>query len=260
MIGTIQDVTDIRTLEIEAHENREALARLERTATLVQLAGAIAHELNQPLTGILGSGQAGEMLLKRGDGNRTEIEEILTEIIADTKRSGDIIRNIRDLFVKQETEFNRLDVNAIVEETLRLLNSEFVIHGLTVQQDFCNTLPDVMGNKIQLQQVLINLINNAKQAMQNVATADRSIAIVTERGNEGEVQVRVEDTGLGIDQERLKRIFEAFITFKPGGLGMGLAISRSIVKAHDGRIWAENRPAGETRISFLLPVVEKNDD
>jgi PAS domain S-box-containing protein len=252
-----RDITELKRAEQKAREYRDVLEIVDRRATLEQLAGAIAHELNQPLTGILGSAQAGEMLLKRGDGNRTEIEEILTDIIADTKRSGDIIRSLRELFEKQETEFKRLGVNPIVEETIRLLNSELVIHDLNIQLDLFDTLPDVMGNKIQLQQVLINLIINAKEAMQNVAKADRSISIITERGNEGEVQVHVEDTGKGIDQERLKGIFDPLTTFKPGGLGMGLSISHSIVNAHGGRIWAENRSAGGARISFRLPAVEK---
>jgi PAS domain S-box-containing protein len=252
-----RDITELKRAEQKAREYRDVLEIVDRRATLEQMAGAIAHELNQPLTGILSSAQAGEMLLKRGDGNHTEIEEILTDIIADSKRSGDIIRNVRDLFDKQETEFKRLGVNEIVEETIRLLNSEFVIHDLDIQLDLCDTLPDVMGNKIQLQQVLINLINNAKEAIQNVTKTDRSISVITERRNEGEVQVHVEDTGKGIDQERLKGIFDPLTTFKPGGLGMGLSISRSIVNAHGGRIWAENRSAGGARISFRLPAEEK---
>ncbi len=225
--------------------------------TLEQLAGSIAHELNQPLTGILSNAQAAEMLLKQGDGNSTEIEEILTDIIADGKRSGDILRNLRDLFSGQKIEFRLLGVNAMVEETIRMLNSEFVFRGLTIHSDLSDTLPAVMGNRTQLQQVLINLINNAKQAMQQSAKADQSISIITARGRDGEVQVTVEDNGPGIDPEKLEGIFEPLTTLKPDGLGMGLSISRSIVQAHGGRIWAENLPAGGARISFTLPAVEK---
>ncbi|MDB4444515.1 PAS domain S-box protein, partial [bacterium] len=252
-----RDITELKRTEQEASENREALARLDRTVTLGQLAGSIAHELNQPLTGILSNAQAGEMLLKQGDRNSTEIDEILTDIIADSKRSGDILRNLRDLFSRQKSELKPLGVNGTVKETLRLLRSEFVIRGLNIRLDLSDGLPDVMGNRIQLQQVLINLINNARQSMQQSAKADRSISIITSRGNESEVQVHVEDAGPGIDQEQIEGIFDPLTTLKPDGLGMGLSICRSIVQAHGGRIWAENRPAGGARISFTLPAVER---
>jgi PAS domain S-box-containing protein len=252
-----REITELKRAEQEAREIRETLAQLDRTATLGQLAGSIAHELNQPLTGILSNAQAGEMLLKQGDGNHNEIEEILTDIVADGKRSGDILRNLRELFGSQKTEFKLLGVNAIVEETIRLMNSEFVIKGVNIRMVLSDTLPDVTGNRVQIQQVLINLINNAKQAMQQSAKAGGSISIVTARGNESEVQVQVEDIGPGIDPERLEGIFEPLTTWKTSGLGMGLSISRSIVQAHGGRIWAENRPAGGARISFTLPAVER---
>jgi signal transduction histidine kinase len=137
------------------------------------------------------------------------------------------------------------------------MNSEFVIKGVNIRMVLSDTLPDVTGNRVQIQQVLINLINNAKQAMQQSAKAGGSISIVTARGNESEVQVQVEDIGPGIDPERLEGIFEPLTTSKTSGLGMGLSISRSIVQAHGGRIWAENRPAGGARISFTLPAVER---
>ena len=252
-----RDITRLRLAEQEARENREDLELLYRTVTLDQLAGSIAHELTQPLTGIMSNAQAAEILLKRGDGNRTEMEEILSDIIADSKRSGDILQNLRDLFSRQQTEFKPMGVNELVRETIRLLNSEFVIQGLNIHLDLSHTLPDVMGNKIQLQQVMINLINNAKQAMQHLPKADRSISFITARGNQIEVQVCVEDTGPGIDPERLEDIFEPLTISKPGRLGMGLSISRSIVQAHGGRIWAENITAGGARISFTLPAVER---
>lgn len=150
-----------------------------------------------------------------------------------------------------------LSLNTQVMETLRILNSDCVVQNISIHTDLSAALPDVMGDAVQIQQVLINLIRNAMQAMQKRVTGDRSIFICTSRGNEIEVQVRVEDTGLGIDPERLKDIFKPFTTSKQMGLGMGLSISRSIVKAHGGRIWAENMPAGGARVSFTLPVPEK---
>jgi two-component system sensor kinase FixL len=250
------DITARKLAEEKARKRRKELIHMGRITILGELAASIAHELNQPLTGILSNAQAGEMLLKQGDGNSAEIEEILTDIIADGKRSGDILRNLRDLFRKQRTEFEPLNVNGVVQETLRILHSEFVIQGLTIHQDLTDTLSDVMGNKVQLQQVLINLFRNANQAMQQSAKEDRSISVITSRGNESEVQVQVEDSGPGIDPEQLEVIFDPLTTLNPDGLGMGLSISRSIVHAHGGRIWAENKPSGGARICFTLPAAE----
>ncbi len=252
-----RDITNLRIAEQEAREYREILAQLDRTAMLGQLTGSIAHELYQPLTGILSSAQAGELLLEQGNADAIEIGEILTDVIADAKRSAEIIRNLRNLFGLQKTEFEVLSLNAQIEEVLRILNSEFVIHNVAVHTDFCSALPTVRANGIQLQQVVINLISNAIQAMQQSAKGIRSISITTAKGNGREIKVQVEDSGPGIDPEQLNGIFEPLTTSKPGGLGMGLSISRSIVQAHDGRIWAENVPAGGARINFTLPVSEK---
>jgi nitrogen-specific signal transduction histidine kinase len=251
------DVTARKQAEEKAKKRREELIHMGRITLLGELSASIAHELNQPLTGILSNAQAGEMLLKQGDGNSAEIEEILTDIISDGKRSGDILRNLRVLFSKQRTEFEPLNVNKTTQETLRILHSEFVIQDLTIHQDLTDTLPDVLGNKVQLQQVLINLFRNASQAMQQSAKEHRSISVITSRGNEIEVQVQVEDTGPGIDPEKLESIFDSLSTLKPDGMGMGLSISRSIVQTHGGRIWAENKPSGGARISFTLPAAEK---
>jgi C4-dicarboxylate-specific signal transduction histidine kinase len=252
-----RDITKLRIAEREAREYRETLAQLDRAAMLGQLAGSIAHELNQPLTGILSSAQAGELLIEQGNADTIEIGEILTDIIDDAKRSAEVIRNLRNLFGRQKTEFKVIDLKAQIEETLRILNSEFVIHNVAVRTDFCGAPPAVMANGIQIQQVLINLISNAIQAMQQSAKGIRSISIITATGNGREIQVQVEDSGPGIDPEQLKDIFEPLTTSKKGGLGMGLSISRSIVQAHGGRIWAENIPPGGARISFMLPALEK---
>ena len=252
-----REITELKCAEQEAREYRETLAQLDRTARLGQLTGSIAHELNQPLTGILSSAQAGEMLLEQGNTNEIEIKEILGDVIADAKRSAEIIRNVRNLFGGQKTEFKLLDPNAQIKETLRLLNSEFVNHSIAIDTDLCRGLPTVMANGIQFQQVLINLISNAIQAMQQSPKEKRSISIITAKGNGSDIQINMEDSGPGIDPEQLEAIFKPLATSKPGGLGMGLSISHSIVKAHGGRIWAENKPSGGARISFTLPAAEK---
>ena len=251
------DITARKLAEEKAKKRREELIHIGRIAILGDLSASIAHELNQPLTGILSNGQACEMLLRQGDVHPTEIEEIIQDIVADAKRSGDTLRNLRKLFRKQKDEFKPLNINRIISETIRILSSEFVIQGLAIREDLTDPIPAVIGNKVQLQQVLINLFINAKQAMEHQAKENRSISIFTSRRNESEVQIQVKDTGPGIDPEKLESIFDSLTTLKPDGLGMGLSISRSIVLAHGGRIWAENKPSGGAIISFTLPAAEK---
>ncbi|UCC99808.1 MAG: PAS domain S-box protein, partial [Phycisphaerales bacterium] len=216
-----REITELKRTERELREYRNALALADRRAILGQLAGSIAHELNQPLTGILSNAQAGEMMLKQGGANSAQIEEIITDIIVDSKRAANVLRNLRELFSGQKLESAALNINTVIKETVQVLNSEFVMQNLNIHLDLSKPIPDVMGNKIQLQQVLINLIINAIQAMQQRKNTDRSISIITSRENESRIRVCVEDSGPGIDPERLEVIFEPLISKRPEGLGMG---------------------------------------
>jgi len=259
--GFMIDITDQKLARIElarseeaVREHREALARVQRTASLEQLAGAIAHELNQPLTGILSNAQAGELLIRKGDHERDEIAEILAEIVADTKRASDVIRNLRDLYREHTSDLTAVDINATVKDTLRLLSSEFIMQHVTLDRQLAEGLPEVKGNRIQIQQVLLNLITNGHEAMAGMDGA-RRLRIATER-NGNEVVVSVADSGPGIDPDKIEMIFQPLATWKPGGTGMGLAISHSIVCAHGGRMWAENQPEGGALMSFSIPVLK----
>jgi len=217
------------------------------------LTASIAHELNQPLTGILSNAQAGELLIKRKQCECSEIAEIISEIVADTKRAGDVIRNLRELFRHQKGDFRAVNINSLINGTLRILHSEFVMQKVVLTTDYAKSIPMVNGNRIQLQQVLINLIMNADQAMSDLENGDRRLHITT-TCNEGEVTVFVSDAGPGIDADHIDHIFELLATWKPGGMGMGLAISHFIIEAHGGRMWAENRAEGGARVGFALPV------
>jgi C4-dicarboxylate-specific signal transduction histidine kinase len=166
------------------------------------------------------------------------------------------LRNLRELFGDQNYKFEPLDLNALIEETLRILNSEFINQGVTIYTDLSAKLPNVSGNRVQLQQVLINMINNSWQAMQQVAETERWLSINTAFGDDDQVVVCLEDNGPGIDSDKLQSIFEPLVTSKQDGLGMGLAISDTIIQAHGGRIWAEKNPKGGTRIIFSLPAME----
>jgi len=257
--GSLQDITERKKVEEEARVQQEALARANRANSMGHLTGSIAHELNQPLTGILSNAQAGEMLIGRGLFDSEELGGILEEIVADTKRARDVIRNLRELYREQKGEHLPLDVNDVVNETMQLLQSEFVMQSVEVRKTCASSIPVVEGNRIQIQQVLVNLIMNASQAMSGLPRTDRRLRIVTARdGNT--VKAWVEDSGPGIDSDRIDHIFEPLATWRSGGTGMGLAISNTIVEAHGGEMWADNRPGGGARVGFTLAALKEGQE
>jgi two-component system sensor kinase FixL len=250
------DVTELRQAGEELRRQREIMARTERATSMGQLTGSIAHELNQPLTGILSNAQAAEMMIKSGQLERGELEEIIADIVADTKRAGDIIRNLRELYRQHKGEFLPVDVNAVVDDTMQLFHSELVMQHVELVQECDPSLRMVYGNRTQIQQVLVNLVMNGEQAMSGLGREGRRLRVVT-AGDANEVKAWVEDTGPGIDADKIDRIFEPLATWKPGGTGMGLAISSSIITAHGGTMFAENRPEGGARVGFVLPALEE---
>ena len=253
VVATNMDLTDFKRAERESREHRDALARMDRARSMGLLTGSIAHELNQPLTGILSNAQSAEMMIAAGQWQEDEMEEILGFIVGDTKRARDVIVNLRNLYGHQAVEHQPLDLNAVVETATRLLKTELDGQNVTLLTGYDPFTPMVDGNRVQLEQVLVNLILNGMQAMSHLERGDRQLRIKTAFGGH-EVRAWVEDGGEGIDPERLAGIFEPLATWKPGGTGMGLAISNSIVEAHGGQMWAENRQEGGALVGFSLPV------
>jgi C4-dicarboxylate-specific signal transduction histidine kinase len=258
VVNTYQDITDIKYAETEARSHQDALARVDRATSMGQLTGSIAHELNQPLTGILSNAQAAEMMLERGECDYDELAEIMAEIVADTKRGGRVIQNLRELYREQKGHYQPVDMNTLVDETVTLLNSEFIVQKTVVTTEKAPSMPPVDGNRIQIQQVLVNLIMNAVQAMAETPRDERDLSIETS-SDATEVRVSIVDRGEGIDPEKIDTIFEPLATWKPGGTGMGLAIGKSIIRAHGGSMWAENRPEGGARVGFALPVLTEEE-
>jgi signal transduction histidine kinase len=249
VVNTHMDITELKRIERDAQVQRDALARIGRATRMGQLAGAIAHELNQPLTGILSNAQAVELMVMKGQLNTDELREIMGEIVQDAKRGGNVIRNLRDLYREHKGEFQPVDINDILKESTQLLHSEFVLNDVAVANELASSLPMITGNKIQLQQVLVNLIMNGMQAVTSRGRDDRRLRIVT-TCEANELKVCVEDNGVGIDPDTIERIFEPMVTWKPGGTGMGLGISTLIIEGHGGKMWAENRPEGGARVGF----------
>jgi PAS domain S-box-containing protein len=255
LVHTNVDITELKRAEEEAHKQRETLARLDRATSMGQLTGSIAHELNQPLTGILSNSQAAEMMIENGKWKNEELLEIIKEIVADTKRAGDVIHNLRDLYREQKGDFQTIDVDAVVDVTTKLLHSEMIAKKITLTKLCAESVPPVNGNRTHLQQVLVNLILNGMEAMSGKADGDHRLSVSTSHEAD-EVMVWVDDNGPGIDTGIIDKIFEPLATWKPGGTGMGLAISSSIIEAHKGRMWAENLPGGGARVGFALPVLK----
>ena len=259
VVAIHMDITDLKWAQRDAREQRDALARLDRATRMEKLTGSIAHELNQPLTGILSSAQAAEMMLKNPnvDHDPNELSEIMAAVADDAKRASEVIRGLRELYREQKGEFQPVDINGVVDETIQLLHSEVVIQNVTLTTEYDPSVRPVSGNRVQIQQVLVNLITNGIQAMAGLAKDDHQLCVATAYV-ENEVRVWVEDCGPGVDADQLDHIFKPLATWKPGGTGMGLAISNSIIEGHGGRMFAENRPEGGARVGFVLAVLEED--
>ena len=253
LMGITVDVTERRQAEMEAQRNREEIAHLSRVAMLGELSGALAHELNQPLTAILSNAQAALRFLAGEDYDLDEVRDILKDIVADDRHAGEVIRRLRVLLKKGEFQLQPLDVNEVVQDVLNLVRTGLLNHGIGVQTDFATNLPPVKGDRVQLQQVLLNLIVNASDAMTGTVPADRQMTVRTAAAD-GYVRVSVADRGIGIAPEVLAQMFNSFFTTKANGLGLGLPISRSIISAHGGRLTGTNNPDGGATFEFVLPV------
>jgi signal transduction histidine kinase len=255
VVNINMDLTELRQAEKETQKQRDVLARIDRASSLGQLTGSIAHELNQPLTGILSNAQAAELIIKTGKWDDELLMEILSDIVNDTKRAGEVIRNLRELYRGQKIEFHPFDINEIINDTIHLINSELVKQHVVINVKFISSVPTMKGNHVQIQQVLVNLIMNGIQAMEKINRDDRKLEVHTTH-YDNELKITVIDFGTGIDPDKIDHIFEPLATWKPGGTGMGLAISNSIVESHGGRMWAENRPEGGTLVGFALPLID----
>jgi PAS domain S-box-containing protein len=258
VVNINMDLSKLKHAEIETQQQRDTLARIDRTSSMGQLTGSIAHELNQPLTGILSNAQAAEIMLKNKHWNEAVFKEILAEIISDTKRAGDVIRNLRALFQNQKTDVLPIEISTVLKEVETLLHSEFVIKDIDLTIQDTSSLPMIMGNRIQIQQVLVNLIMNGIQAMDFMEREERKLLIMIS-SDANELKVLVEDKGKGIKPEIIDRIFEPLATWKPGGTGMGLAISNNIIATHGGRMFAENKVHVGARVGFTIPVIKEKE-
>ena len=247
------DVTEARRAEVEAQHARQELAHFTRVSTMGELTASIAHELSQPLSGILTNAQAALRFLEKAPPDLGEVHAILDDIVSDDKRAGEVIQRLRDLLRKSELTRVSLDVNGLVRDVIKLLASDAVIRNVSFGLTLHPTPLMVPGDAVQLRQVILNLLLNAMDALERGAGA-RVIAIRSTRPSPDTAHVEVKDAGTGLPAGVERQIFEPFYTTKPAGMGMGLSIARSIVLAHGGRIWASNNPDRGATFHVALPL------
>jgi two-component system sensor kinase FixL len=224
---------------------------------MAELTASLTHDLGQPLTAILSNAQAARRMLNRGAADPKDLVEILSDIVADDQRASEVLRRVRTFIKKDKTPRSLVDINAIIQDVVSLLRSDANIRNVSIEVDLDPGLPAVLADHVQLQQILVNLLMNAFDAL---GTASERRTIVTTRKAGTAIRVAVNDSGSGIPAADLERIFDPFYTTKATGLGMGLSIARSLIEAHGGQLWAENNKDGGATFAFTVPVMEERDD
>jgi PAS domain S-box-containing protein len=259
LLSIVRDITDRKRAELDAAAQRQELAHLNRVLLLAEQSGALAHELSQPLAAILTNAQAARRLLAQSPLDLDELRAALDDVIKNDKRAGAVIHRLRELLKKSNTVLQPLDLNEITREVLDLTRSDLLLRRMPITTGLSSGIPLVLGDRVQLQQVILNLVINACDAMSTVEPADCEITLTTVADDEF-VQIAIADRGVGIPDDQLESIFEPFVTHRPHGLGLGLAISRSIVHAHHGRIQAENNAGPGATFRCFLPAANMARD
>ena len=249
-----RDIRQQRAIEEQTRLWQQELAHVSRVSTMGELTASLAHDLSQPLTAIVTNAQAIKRMLHSSSPDGQEVEEALTDITQDGKRAGQVIAGLRVMLKKEAPEHVSLDLNQAIREIVRFLRRDSVLRDLDIELELASQLPAVQGNRTQLQQVILNLVLNASEAMRQAGAVPEPVLIQTLLDSQGSVLVSVRDRASGVGRDELERIFDPFYTTKPGGMGMGLSINRTILEAHGGRIWAENNADGPgCTFCFTLP-------
>jgi two-component system sensor kinase FixL len=252
--GVSHDITGRKLAELETQELRREIAHVDRVSMMGQLASALAHEINQPLGAILRNAEAAELFLQNPSPDLEEIRAIFADIRKDDQRAGSVIDRMRALLKRQDLDKRPVDVGELVGEVVTLVRSDASARHIKLEVVVADHLPPVFGDLVHLQQVLLNLIVNGMDAIEEANRGDRRVRVTASLDRPQAVEIAVSDSGPGIPADKLTHIFDPFFTTKPKGMGMGLPISRTIIEAHNGRLWAENRSEGGASFRFTLPT------
>jgi C4-dicarboxylate-specific signal transduction histidine kinase len=249
------DQLEVRVSErtAELMKTQTELAHLSQVLSMGELAASIAHEINQPLTAVVTHGHACTEWLSANPPNLEKAQQTVQRIIQDGTRAGAVLSRIRALFKKEPPAKDWLDINEVIHELTTFLRDDAMRRRIAIRADLVPSLPKVKADRVQLQQVVLNLMMNGMDSMAE-ATGRAKELLISARGDESEILVRVEDSGMGLDTDAADKIFNPFFTTKAHGIGMGLSISRSIIESHEGRLWASPRPSGGAVFQFTLPV------
>ncbi|HPX17461.1 MAG TPA: ATP-binding protein [Deltaproteobacteria bacterium] len=256
-LGIVQDITGRKQAEQEQYILRRQLTHVSRLTTAGELTAALAHEISQPLAAILANAQAARHILNDEKPDMDELHAILDDIISDDTRAREVIKRIRSLLRKESAKSGRMDINRVIEDALKLVERESRFRRITVRSALAQGLPPVTADPIQIGQVVVNLVLNAMDAIDEDSEPPRDVTVESRMNGETEIVVSVRDTGKGIGEEALRSVFDPFYTTKEDGLGLGLAISRSIIESHGGRLSAADNPGRGATFSFSLPVMGK---
>jgi PAS domain S-box-containing protein len=253
-MGFFLDLRERKQAEVALQKAQADLVHVTRVLMMGELATSLAHEISQPLAAVLYNAQAAQRFLAKDTPDLPAVREALADIIEDDKRAVEVLHRLRSLLRKSPLELLPVNLNEVIREVVKLLNSDMIIRHVSLVLDLAPDLPLVRGDHVQLQQVLLNLMLNGFEAMAELALEHRQLGIQTQQVSAHRVEVAVHDCGVGLDANKLEQIFEPFYTTKPTGMGMGLAICRSILEAHSGCLWAANNPDRGATFYFTLPV------
>jgi two-component system, LuxR family, sensor kinase FixL len=253
-VGTMHDVTDRRHAEDEARQLQERLTHFSRLSTMGEMAAGLAHEINQPLSAIATYAQASQRFLKQPEPDIAEVVAALEQINTQALRAGEVIRRLRNFVKNREVKREAVDCSRLLDDLRTLAETDARLHNIRLRIDVDDALPTVYADPIQLQQVVLNLVRNAIDAMADAPEDRREVVLMTRRSGDGEIEITVADRGSGLAPEATEHLFNPFFTTKSGGTGLGLAISKSIVRAHGGRLWHTPNEGSGARFHFTLPV------
>jgi C4-dicarboxylate-specific signal transduction histidine kinase len=248
------EMNERRRAEEALQKAQAELAHVSRLMTLGELTASISHEVNQPIAAVVTNGQVCQRLLALEPPRLDDLRATLERIVRDANRASEVIQRIRALAKRTEPQMVSLDINDVIREAVLLVQREVLSHAASLRMELSAALPHVLGDRVQLQQVVINLVINGVEAMASITDRLRELVIRSQQHEPGQVLVAVLDCGIGIDSQTAEQLFSAFFTTKPSGMGMGLSISRSIIRAHGGRLWASPNPDHGAAFQFTLPV------
>ena len=252
-----RDITKREFYRSETHKLQSELAHMDRVVTISTLTSALAHEINQPLAAMRSYAQAALRFMDKDQPEYDSVREALQGIVADNKRASEVVNRLRNLVKKGSTHWETIEINSIINDVIGLINSELVLRNALITLNLYPGIAGVQGDSIQIQQVLINLLTNALDAMDDQPVDARTIVIATRPENSNEIIISISDSGGGIPPDTIEAIFSPFHTTKRTGMGLGLSICKSIIEAHSGKIYAQNNPDGGAIFSFILPVDKK---